>query len=348
MPIEKVIKTRIVNSHDTEANWESEQLSSFIPKLGELIVYDIDENYSYERFKIGDGKTSIKELPFCIVDADNIVFNEDIIITTAVGNIAINESGSGVIPSRGKNLKQVFEAIWTQENDPETTLPEVTINTSVQYKEVGATVTPSYAASLSTGEYTYGPATGITAQTWSVVFGDETKTTSSDTFSDIVVTEGNCCNVTATATYNDGTIPVTNLGNECDADKNLQIKAGSASTSKNLIVGYKPNFYGFKTTAIDLSTIDSGIVRSFGTNQKQTTAPVKSAKSDVAWMQFFYAVPKGRKTGLSAKDSNNLPLTVNSKEVTVNHENGISSTYTVFYINNDAAYGATTLALTWS
>ena len=64
-------------------------------------------------------------------------------------------------------------------------------------------------------------------------------------------------------------------------------------------------------------------------------------------MQFFYAVPKGRKTSLSVKDSNNLPLTVNSKEVTVTHAGSASSTYTVFYINNDAAYGATTLTLTW-
>jgi hypothetical protein len=64
-------------------------------------------------------------------------------------------------------------------------------------------------------------------------------------------------------------------------------------------------------------------------------------------MQFFYAVPKGRKSSLSVKDSNNLPLTVNSTEVTVNHEGSASSTYTVFYINNDAVYGATTLALTW-
>jgi hypothetical protein len=271
------LKARHVQLHDTEANWATKP--TFTPFKGEIVVYDIDENYLYERFKIGDGKTALKDLSFCIVDADNIVFNEDIKITTAVGNITIDESGSGVIPSRGKNLKQVFEAIWTQENDPETTLPAVTINTSVQYKEVGTTVTPAYEASLSTGEYTYGPATGITAQSWSVAFGDETKTTASGTFSDIVVTEGNCCNVTATATYNDGAIPVTNLGNECIADKNLQIKAGSASTSKNLIVGYKPNFYGFKTTAISLSAIDSSVVRAFGTNQKQTTAPVKSAKS---------------------------------------------------------------------
>jgi hypothetical protein len=29
-------------------------------------VYDIDENHTHERFKIGDGKTNVNELPFTI------------------------------------------------------------------------------------------------------------------------------------------------------------------------------------------------------------------------------------------------------------------------------------------
>ncbi len=276
-------------------------------------------------------------------NAENVYFDENILITTNAGYIEIS-NGSGVIPAAGKNLKQVFESIWTQENNPSVTLPAVTIDTAVQYKEVGTTITPSYEASLSSGSYSYGPDTGITAQTWSVVFGDETKTTASGSFSSIVITEGNCCNVTATATYNDGAIPVTNLGNDCASE---QIKAGSASASKNLIVGYKPNFYGFKTASIDIGAMDSDTVRGLATNQGKTTTPVSSVESKTSWMQFFYAVPKGRKASLSAKDSNNLPLTVQSKDVTVNHVGGVSSTYTVFYIDNDAAYGPTTLTLTW-
>ena len=59
---EKIIfNTRIVQKHDTELNWN---LTDFIPKQGELIVYDADENYNYERLKIGDGKTAIINLPF--------------------------------------------------------------------------------------------------------------------------------------------------------------------------------------------------------------------------------------------------------------------------------------------
>lgn len=59
---EKNIKSRITHKHDTEANW---QLAvNFIPKQGEIIVYDVDENYSYSRFKIGNGILNVNDLPF--------------------------------------------------------------------------------------------------------------------------------------------------------------------------------------------------------------------------------------------------------------------------------------------
>ena len=59
---EKNVNARIVHKHDTEANWL--KATSFIPKQGELIVYDIDSNYDYERIKIGDGSTLVSSLPF--------------------------------------------------------------------------------------------------------------------------------------------------------------------------------------------------------------------------------------------------------------------------------------------
>lgn len=59
---EKNIKTRIIHKHDTEENWN--KATNFIPKQGELIVYDKNSTYDYERFKIGDGITNINDLPF--------------------------------------------------------------------------------------------------------------------------------------------------------------------------------------------------------------------------------------------------------------------------------------------
>lgn len=62
MSTEKNINSRIIHKHDTEANWN--KATNFIPKQGELIIYDIDDNYNYERFKIGDGITAVSSLPF--------------------------------------------------------------------------------------------------------------------------------------------------------------------------------------------------------------------------------------------------------------------------------------------
>ena len=56
------LNTRLIHTHDTAANWDL--CTTFIPKAGELIVYDIDEVYTYERFKIGDGSTTVTNLPF--------------------------------------------------------------------------------------------------------------------------------------------------------------------------------------------------------------------------------------------------------------------------------------------
>lgn len=80
MATEKTLKTRVVLKHDTEANWKTagEAANPFVPKKGEVIIYDPDGNYVHSRQKIGDGKTRINDLPFSSVDPLTIVtFNYD-------------------------------------------------------------------------------------------------------------------------------------------------------------------------------------------------------------------------------------------------------------------------------
>lgn len=62
MANEKNIKSRIEHKHDTEANWK--KAVNFVPRAGELIIYDPDNNYNYARIKIGDGKSTVSNLPF--------------------------------------------------------------------------------------------------------------------------------------------------------------------------------------------------------------------------------------------------------------------------------------------
>lgn len=69
---EKNISSRIIHKHDIEANWL--KAVNFIPKQGELIVYDIDSTHDYERIKIGDGATVVSSLPFI----NEIITNKEI------------------------------------------------------------------------------------------------------------------------------------------------------------------------------------------------------------------------------------------------------------------------------
>lgn len=62
MATEKRINSRIIHKHDTEENWL--KATNFIPKEGELIIYDVDEEHDYPRLKIGDGHNYVQNLPF--------------------------------------------------------------------------------------------------------------------------------------------------------------------------------------------------------------------------------------------------------------------------------------------
>ena len=67
---DKTLNARMVQKHDIEAHWKLAE--NFVPKLGEVIVYDPDENCSYSRIKVGDGVTLVNSLPFSTPTAENI------------------------------------------------------------------------------------------------------------------------------------------------------------------------------------------------------------------------------------------------------------------------------------
>lgn len=59
---ENNFQVRIMQKHDTEANWSL--ATNFIPKAGELIIYDVDASHSSPRLKIGNGIDTVINLPF--------------------------------------------------------------------------------------------------------------------------------------------------------------------------------------------------------------------------------------------------------------------------------------------
>ena len=65
---ENTINTRIQLKNDTEAHWDL--AVNFIPRKGEAIVYSADSTHPFSRLKIGDGSTTVSNLPF--VDAGTL------------------------------------------------------------------------------------------------------------------------------------------------------------------------------------------------------------------------------------------------------------------------------------
>ena len=87
---EKSLRTRIQNKHDTEANWN--KATSFIPKAGELIIYDQDENFNYVRLKIGNGEKTVIELPFYEKNIEEKINNKQDSISGTEGQFVVIDS----------------------------------------------------------------------------------------------------------------------------------------------------------------------------------------------------------------------------------------------------------------
>ena len=126
----KKIFSRIITKHDLEVNWLRN--SNFVPLQGELIIYDCEVDaagntlgipsnrsvpYTYERLKLGDGFTSVNDLPFidgaALADGELDVNStkpvQNKVIATAITDI---NTRVGTVPV----ATQISEAIANQQH----------------------------------------------------------------------------------------------------------------------------------------------------------------------------------------------------------------------------------------
>lgn len=190
-------------------------------------------------------------------NAENVYFDQNLTFTTDVGYVEIDTSGSKVVETQGKNVKEVFEMLFSQPENPDVTQPSLSI-AAAQNKayEVGSTVTPSYTLTFKPGSYEYGPSpTGVTA-TYSVTdtTGNTAQTATTGTFPALTVTDDTAYYISATAEYTQGDIPVNNLGNPV-AD--YRIQEGTVTAKSGKLYGYRQYFYGAMTadTALNSANI---------------------------------------------------------------------------------------------
>lgn len=242
------------------------------------------------------------------VDPDTVVFPEGLSTTYAIGKVTLT-NGMATLVEPGGTLTDFFN-IFIDEKNPSTTQPSVSLTFSQAGSyEVGSYVTPNYSATLKPGSYTYGPATGIVATGWEITdTAGNSASTTSGSFDEFQVIDGISYKITAKATYEAGTIPVTNTGNEYPAG---QIAAGSKSATSSAVTGYRSSFYGTLTAKTDPA---SDVVRGLKTRTTKALAAGSTFEITipVGALRVMFAYPATLRDVSSVKDDNGLSAEIAS------------------------------------
>ena len=275
------------------------------------------------------------------VSSENIILSKDFVGAgnwTQIGNVKKEQNGTVTIPGKGKNLNSFLENFTTEELYPTKPTPTCAITlTGAGAKEVGTTFTPSYTATFDKKAYAYAPTdTGVSVTAWEIKdTNDVIKTAATGSFDAFTVNETTNYKLTAKASYGDGNIPKTNLGNYYP---DAQITAGTtAVATSSAVTGYRNWFYGYKNAAgvLDVAALTSAQIRALTPRNGSFPATIDTN----GMQQMFFAIPKGRKT--SVKCSNNVngaPCTMSKTEVQVEGANGFTAiAYDVWYVNSASA-----------
>lgn len=244
-------------------------------------------------------------------NADNVYFSDDMMVTKEIGYITLT-NGQGTIPSKGKNLSEVFEAMFVKEQNPTTTQPSVglTFSESGAY-EVGTVVSPTYSATFNAGSYTYGPATGVTVSSWEISdTAGNTASTASGSFADVTITDTTNYKITAKANHTAGATPLTNKGNEYAAGK---IAAGNKSKVSGAVTGYRSFFYGVLDTSSAEAPLTSAIVRGLTNGGAYNASKTFTLNGSATAKRIIIAIPtNSTRTGLKEvilTSAMNTPIT---------------------------------------
>lgn len=236
------------------------------------------------------------------VTPSQVYFPDGATTTYAIGKVTLT-NGMGTLVEPGGTLADFFNN-FIDEKNPTTTQPSVSLTFSqAKAYEVGTMVTPSYSATLNPGSYTYGPATGIVATSWEVTDSDgNSSETASGSFDEFQVTDETSYKITAKATYEAGSVPVTNTGNDYEAG---QILAGSKSATSGAVTGYRKSFYG---TTADKNALDSDAIRALA---GKSTSALKNGSTfsitiPVGAMRIVIAYPATLRDLASVKDVNGM------------------------------------------
>ena len=209
-------------------------------------------------------------------NAENVYFDEDFTFTTKIGTVQTLTNGSATKAAAGKNIKEFLASLFAAEANPTKTDPSVSVTLKtikgsdgnyIYSFEVGTKITPSFAASFEDGKYSYGPEpTGATVESWAIEssYGEDW-TAASGTCEELTIADDTNYSITAKATHTAGSVPKTNIGNDC-TDTSKKIAAGTKSKTSSAITGYRSYFYGVLDTSSVDAPLTSAIIRDNLTN----------------------------------------------------------------------------------
>lgn len=359
----------------------------------ELIVGDIaivktliaDDKYQHTAYVYNGSAWAAMDGNY---NADNVYFDNDLVLTYTFGRFAPDSSGRVTVPAKGLNLQALLENAYSLETKTglKTADPTASVNGSIKYYEIGSTGTQDITVSLnSDGEYKYGystsPATGNEGDASITVKNDKSTgvvvDTSADapyqlTFNSTAVSpkaaKGNVftlapaaqkekteMSIVGTVHHTAGGIPVSNLGKLYPAQK---IAAGSKSTSAAARARwYIPMYYGFTysdnviTNPASISAADVAKLSKITGESAYNATKKTTDTATKAWRQYFLAVPADYGWEMSgAKDGNNIDCTVRqAADVTMSFGSGDSAVDVIYNVFYiNNAADYGTLKITWN
>ena len=341
------LNTRVVLRNDSIKNWQDNP--SMVLLKGEVGI-EFDPSAGTDavvKFKIGDGTTPWKDLPYY-----EEKFENDFVFTSAFGKYEPDASGSVTVSAKGKTMTELLTDAFSTENvDFDVTLPSITLtaNANKGYKayEVGSKVSPSFSISFDKGAYPYGPAdTGVEVIKYFATFNGETINANEGTFTEITLGDGFNQKVSAYATYADATVlPNSNLGNPVESKK---IVAGQTDTETGTaLTSYRNSWYYIGTD--HTTVIDSDFIRTKGNPKNANTTKFGTLTIPEGTTRVMIAVP-GSHSLTSVIDIGGMNLDVKGNFTTttgvkVKGVNDYAATdYTIFVTENENGLKATEYA----
>lgn len=284
--------------------------------------------------------------------AASVYTNEDIQVTTNVGELAANTTVNA-----GTNVADLLLQILSKSKDPTQSNPRITAFTvkfnSLTDFEAGTSITPKWESTFNAGSYTYNSSvsnenivpvsgTGVTVNSWSITKDGVAIGSTEDGTGAAFILGDNTVNFKAVANYSAGNYALTNLNKL--PENEVRIAAGSAEKTAS-ITSFRKMFGGGTTE----STINSSLIRGLGASQKATTGEFEFM-ANVGDTKLVFAYP----STLSAAEPKFEYFTmawesvggfVKGDDVQVadarGGENGLM-TYTVYTYTPAAAYAADT------